>query len=158
MDAHPNDTVDRTATMAAKALVDVQEQAVVLSKAIVTNILQEEASVRLLIEVIHRLLSANDTRLTVTLFLQSIFEDHYTQEVTKDFVRRILTDRWVREKLHEVARQLVLDLLADPKTHDAMTTFLRETVEKTLDERSVQRSAGAAVRKSILHAFSFGLL
>lgn len=146
-----SDTVHQTTIMASEALTDVhvKKQAVVLTKEIVRDVLQDESSVKLLTEVVGRLLAKKETRRSVALFLKSTFEDNYTQEITRKFVLDVVTSEWVYDKLLDVLRDLVIDLLDDPKTRAVMTKFLLETTTEALRKEELHRTAGRAVRASL---------
>lgn len=150
------DTVEQTTIMASEALNDakVKTQAVVLTKEIVRDVLTDEQSVVLLVEVVRRLLAKEDTHKAVALFLKSIFEDNYVQEITKKFVLEIVTDAWVHDRLLDIFKDLTLDLLKNPSTRDAMTKFLLETSTTTLQDHQLHHTTGKAVRATLWNAVS----
>lgn len=150
------DAPSRTADMASEALNDVKlkEQATVLSKQVVENVLQDQESVELLVSVIKRLLAEQESRLAVTLFIQSIFEDRHTQEISKKFVIELVKDPWVRHELQKVAFGLVLDLLDDDRTKDVMAEFLLSSTTEALKDAKLHQETGKAFRSATYFAIN----
>ena len=148
------DSVHQTAVVASEALADfkIKVQAVALSKEVVEQVLRDPKSVELLVLVVGRLLQQPDTKKAVTSFLSSIFEDHYTKEVTKKFVIEILDSKEVRDHLDVVLYDLVIMLLKNPKVKDALVFYLLESASEALRDQSFHYQAGGALRSSLYFA------
>jgi hypothetical protein len=145
------DSVRQTAAVASEALGDykVREQAVQLSKEVVENVLRDAKSVDLVVHVVVKLLEQEDTKRAVTGFIQGIFEDRYTHEVTKKFVLSIVTDPWIRGKLDEIAKDLVLDLLRNPSVKEALTNYLLASASDALRQPELHVQTAEAVRGTL---------
>lgn len=144
----------QTAVVASEALADVKIklQAVALSKEVVEQVLRDPKSVELLVVVVRQLLQKEDTRIAVSSFLKSIFEDHYTKEVTKKFVIDILDSKEVRDHLDIVLYDLVVMLLKNPKVKDALVLYLLDSASGALRDQSFHYQAGGALRSSLYFA------
>ena len=148
-----DDTLHNSSDLAQRTLGDakVKEQALVLSKEVVSNILRDDRSVELLVTVITRLLKQEDSKLAVTSFIRSIFEDHYTQEITKKFVLKIILDPWIQEQLDRIAFDLTTNLLKDPKTKQVLVDLLIVAASEALADPKLHSSTAQAVRSTMYH-------
>jgi hypothetical protein len=155
-DTFSSDATQQTKAVASDVLKDkdVRDRAFRATKELVQSVLRDGDAVELLVDVVQRLLAQERSRQSVSIFLQSIFEDHYTQEVTKQFVLTIVQDKWVREQLLVVARDLTLDLLQDPTAKEATTKFLVQTSMEALDSEMVQKSGGRAISGAVAGAIT----
>lgn len=144
------DSVHQTAVVASEALGDVKvrEQAVMLSKEVVANVLRDPKSLELVVHVVAQLLQQEDTRTAVTSFIKGVFEDHYTKEVTRKFVVDIVDSRFVRDHLDLVAYDLVMNLLHDPKLKVALSKFLLEATGDALREPVLHARTASALRST----------
>lgn len=129
--------------------VGMREQAITATQELITVVLRSDDSVKLLVDVVDRLLADEGSKKSVATFLKDLFEDHYTQEVTKKFVLTVVEDEWVRDQLVVVARNLVIALLKDEETREAMRVFLVETSENALKEPSLHQRGGDAIRSTL---------
>lgn len=150
------DTVHHTAVVASEALDDIRlkEKALQLSKVIVMSVLQDEAFLKLVAELVRKLLAQEDTKIAVSSLLQSLFEDHYTQEVTKKFVLRIVRDPWIMEQLQVIVKEQALRLFEDKGVKRALSTFLTDSAAKSLSEPELQYETARAVRRSVAAVFN----
>ncbi len=148
------DTLQNSSDLAQRTLGDVKvkEQALQLSKEVVANILRDDRSVELLVTVITRLLKQEDSKLAVTSFIRGVFEDHYTQEITKKFVLKIILDPWIQEQLDRIAFDLTVNLLKDPKTKQVLVDLLVQSASEALMDPKVHASSAQAVRSTMYHA------
>jgi hypothetical protein len=155
-DTFSSDATQQTKAVASDVLKDkdVRDRAFRATKELVQSVLRDGDAVELLVDVVQRLLAQERSRQSVSIFLQSIFEDHYTQEVTKQFVLTIVQDKWVREQLLVVARDLTLDLLQDPTAKEATTKFLVQTSMEALESEMVQKSGGRAISGAVAGAIT----
>lgn len=146
------DTVHHTAVVASEALGDIRlrGKALQLSKDIVLSVLQDEQSLKLVVELVRKLLAQEDTKVAISSLLQSLFEDHYTQEVTKKFVLMIVRDPWIMDQLQVIVKEQVLRLLADEGVKKALSKFLTESASKSLGEPELQYETARAVRRSLV--------
>lgn len=144
-----DDVGNQAAAVAGGALGDHQlkDKAVGLSKDVVRTVLSDDESVRLLVRIVTKLLGEDESRLAVSLFLKSIFEDTYTQEITKKFVLNIVADDWVRGQLIDISKGLVEDLLRDPEIKALLTKFLLDSTEEALRDSHLHKTTGKAIRK-----------
>lgn len=145
------DTVHHTAVVASEALGDLRlkSKAVQVSKDIVSEVLQDEHSLSLVVEFVRKLLAQEDTKIAISSLLQSLFEDHYTQEVTKKFVLVIVRDPWIMDQIQVVAKEQVMRLLADDEIKQALSTFLVSAASTSLREPELQYETARAVRSSL---------
>ena len=130
-----SDTVNQTADVASEALADVRlrQQAIVLSKEVVHNILKNEESLLLVQDLLSRLLQKPETRNSLMMLLRGVFDDPYMQESTKKFVINILSDKWIMERLHQITLDLGKDLLENEGSRAHMVEFLKNTALTTLE-------------------------
>jgi hypothetical protein len=147
------DTLENSSHLAQRTLSDakVKEQALQLSKEVVENILRDNRSVELLVTVITRLLRQEDSKIAVTSFIRGVFEDHYTQEITKKFVLKIVLDPWIQEQLDRIAFDLTVNLLKDPKTKKVVTDLLVQSASEALADAKLQSTSAQAVRSTVYY-------
>ena len=150
-----DDVGNQAATLAGNTLGDHQlkNKAVGLSKDVVRTVLSDDESVRLLVRIVTRLLGEDESRLAVSLCLKSIFEDKYTQEITKKFVLNIVADDWVRGQLIDVSKGLVEDLLQNPEIKALLVAFLLDATETALRDAHLHKTAGKTIRKVTYQTF-----
>lgn len=150
------DTIHHTAVVASEALADVRlrGRAVELSKDVVDSVLRNPNSLQLVVGVLVDLLAREETKIAVSSLLQSLFEDHYTQEVTKKFVLMIVRDPWITEQIQGIVKDQVLLLLANKEVQSALTQFLTSSAENSLDNPDLHFKAATAVRQSLSALFS----
>lgn len=142
------DTVHHTAVVASEALGDLRlrEQAIELSKVVVESVLKDQKSLDLVARLVVQLLRHEDTIIAVSSFLRSLFEDHYTQEMTKKFVLMTVLDPWIQEQLRHIAKELAKDLLKDPDVKKALVDFLRDSAVTALQNDEVHNDAACALK------------
>ncbi|EKF33651.1 hypothetical protein MOQ_002475 [Trypanosoma cruzi marinkellei] len=142
------DTVHHTAVVASEALGDLRlrEQAIQLSKEVVENVLTDPKSLDLVVRLVVQVLRQDDTRIAVSSFLRSLFEDHYTQEVTKKFVLMTILDPWIQEQLRSIAKDLAKDLLNDPEVKRALVNLLTDSANTSLRDEELRYGAARAMR------------
>jgi hypothetical protein len=147
-----SDVGQHAAVVASDALSDVKlrEQAIGVSKEVVQSILRDDASLILVAGLIKRLLNEDETKLAASLFLKSIFEDQYTQEISKKFVLHLVSDGWVKSQLIEISKSLVHDLLQDPTVKQALTSFLLDSTENALRDPTLHKVAAQAIRHTVI--------
>lgn len=145
------DTLQNSSDLAQRTLCDakVKEQALQLSKEVVANILRDDRSVELLVTVITRLLKQEDSKLAVTSFIRGIFEDHYTQEITKKFVLKIILDPWIQKQLDRIAFDLTVNLLKDPNTKKVLIDLLVQSAAEALQDPKLHANTAQAVRSTV---------
>ena len=119
-----------------------------LSKEVVENVLKDPKSVELVVQVVASLLQKEDTRVAVTSFIRSVFEDHYTKEISRKFVVEIIDSKLVREQLEVVAYDLVIDLLKNEKVREALSDFLLDATSDALKDKKLHASTGSAMRSA----------
>jgi len=151
-----SDTVQLTTNLATETLNDarVREQAVQLTREVLTNILHDTSSVHNLAVLIPRLLQQREVRDSVGSFLNSIFEDIYVQEVTKQFVLKIVKDKWVRDQLHDITVDLTIQLLNNPKVREELTQLLVESSKDALRKSETIDASAQAVRSTVVKAIT----
>ena len=149
-----SDVTSKTTNIASDVLSDaaVKEKALEVTKAVVEGVLKDDASVDLLVDIIGRLLQQPSSVQVVALYLKSLFEDRYTQEISKHFVLTVVQDPWVYDQLGDVAVSLALDLLKNETTREAMKSFLVTSAVASLKDESLQATAGSAIRGAALTA------
>ncbi|CCD11976.1 unnamed protein product [Trypanosoma congolense IL3000] len=143
-----DDTVHHTAAVASEALGDVRlrERATQLSKEVVESVLKDKKSLDLVVGLVVRVLQEDDSMIAVSSFLRALFEDHYTQEVTKKFVLMTVLDPWVQEQIRVIAKDLVKDLLRDPEVKKALVKFLSECAATSLHDEKLHHDMAHTVR------------
>ncbi|KAG8349099.1 hypothetical protein TRVL_00051 [Trypanosoma vivax] len=142
------DTVHHTATVASEALGDarLREQATQLSKEVVECVLKDPKSLKLVVQLVVQVLRDDDSMIAVSSFLRTLFEDHYTQEVTKKFVLTTILDPWIQEQLRLIAKELVHDLLRDPSVKKALVVFLSDAAASSLHNERLHGDMAHAMR------------
>ncbi|KAH9577459.1 hypothetical protein LSM04_006288 [Trypanosoma melophagium] len=142
------DTVHHTAVVASEALGDVRlrEQAIQLSKAVVESVLNDRKTLELVVRLVVQLLRQDDTMIAVSSFLRSLFEDHYTQEVSKKFVLMTVLDPWIQEQLRGIAKDLAKGLLRDPEIKKELVNLLTDSAATSLQDEELRYDAARAVR------------
>ncbi|ORC93812.1 uncharacterized protein TM35_000016890 [Trypanosoma theileri] len=142
------DTVHHTAVVASEALGDVRlrEQAIQLSKAVVESVLNDQKTLELVVRLVVQLLRQDDTMIAVSSFLRALFEDHYTQEVSKKFVLMTVLDPWIQEQLRGIAKDLAKGLLCDPEIKEALVNLLTVSAATSLQDEELRCDAARAVR------------
>lgn len=150
------DTVHHTAVVASEALSDMRlkTQAIQLSKDVVEEVLNDPKSLRLVVNLVVQLLAQDDTRIAVSSLLQSLFEDHYTQEVTKKFVLMIVRDPWIQDQIQVIVKEQVLRLLQDSEIKQALSQFLLNSATESLKKPELHYEAARAVRHSVASLFN----
>ncbi|KEG15436.1 hypothetical protein DQ04_00071040 [Trypanosoma grayi] len=148
-----DDTVHHTAVVASEALGDVRlrEQAIQLSKEVVESVLKDPKSLDLVVALVVQLLRQDDTKIAVSSFLRSLFEDHYTQEVTKKFVLMTILDPWIQEQLRGIAKDLASGLLQDPEVKKALVDFLTDSAAESLRSENLICDTARTVRSVATH-------
>ena len=148
-----NDVGAQTAIVATDALNDIKlkEQALVVSKEVVRKLLTDDSSAELVAKLVVKLLADDETRIAVSMFLKSIFEDYYTQEISKKFVLHLVADEWVRGQLLEISKGLVHDLLKNPEVKQSLVNFLVDSTETALADRGLRKNTGKAIRSTVWH-------
>ncbi|RNF27216.1 uncharacterized protein Tco025E_00523 [Trypanosoma conorhini] len=143
-----DDTVHHTAVVASEALGDarLREQAIQLSKEVVENVLKDAKTLDLVVRLVVQVLRQDDTMIAVSSFLRALFEDHYTQEVTKKFVLMTVLDPWIQEQLRGIAKDLAKGLLKDPEVKKALVEFLTDSAVVSLRDEELRYDAARAVR------------
>ncbi|CBH10342.1 hypothetical protein, conserved [Trypanosoma brucei gambiense DAL972] len=151
-----DDTVHHTAAVASEALGDarLRERATNLSKEVVESVLKDQKSVELVVGLVVRVLQEDDSMIAVSSFLRSLFEDHYTQEVTKKFVLMTLLDPWIQEQVRLIAKDLVKGLLRDPEVKKALVEFLSDSAATSLHDERLHYNMAHAVRSVAKRAVS----
>ncbi|EPY27673.1 hypothetical protein STCU_05633 [Strigomonas culicis] len=154
------DTVHHTAVVASEALNDLRlrNQAVQLSKDVVDNVLKDPKSLTLVCELVVQLLAKDDTKIAVSSLLQSLFEDHYTQEVTKKFVLTIVRDPWIQDQLHIIFKDQVTLLLQNEEIQQALTNLLISSASDGLEDPQLHFRAARAIRGWVATAFNATLI
>lgn len=146
------DTVHHTAAMASEALQDanLQKRAVELSKIVVKDVLEDPQTLGLIVKLVSQLLARQDVQIAVSSLLQNLFEDRYTQEITKKFVLTLLRDRWVSDNLNELTKEQIHRLLQDEKVKQDFAKFLYNAASKTLQKREIHEEGAQAFRSTVL--------
>ncbi|ESL09926.1 hypothetical protein TRSC58_02347 [Trypanosoma rangeli SC58] len=146
-----DDTVHHTAVVASEALGDarLREQAIQLSKEVVENVLKDSKTLDLVVRLVVQVLRQDDTMTAVSSFLRALFEDHYTQEVTKKFVLMTILDPWIQEQLRGIAKDLAKGLLKDPEVKKALVDFLTDSAVVSLRDEELRWDAARAVRSVV---------
>ncbi|CAD2214792.1 hypothetical protein AGDE_05844 [Angomonas deanei] len=142
------DTVHHTAVVASEALNDVRlrSQAIQLSKDVVSNVLVDPKSLDLVVALVAQLLAQEQTKIAVSSLLQSLFEDHYTQEITKKFVLGIVRDPWIQEQIHLIVKDQMTLLLQDEDIKRKLTALLVESASTGLEDPTLHFTASRAIR------------
>lgn len=150
------DTVHHTAVVASEALGNLQlkNQVIQLSKDVVKAVLEDPSSMTLVVEFIEKMLSQDDTKIAVSSLLQSLFEDHYTQEVTKKFVLVIVRDPWIQDQLELLSKDIVLRLLDDPDIKAALSAFLVVSASDSLNDAELHHETARAIRTAVVRIFN----
>ncbi|CCW67166.1 unnamed protein product [Phytomonas sp. Hart1] len=150
------DTVHHTAVVASEALCDIRlrARAMELSKDVVDNVLNDPKTLELVVAIAVKLLAQEDIKIAISSLLQSLFEDHYTQEITKKFVLKILRDPWIMEQIHVIAKEQTLQIIETKEVKDALIKLITESSGKMLDNIEVQHVAARAIRKSFIQAIN----
>jgi hypothetical protein len=151
------DTVHHTAVVASAALADarLKGQAVQLSKDVVLEVLRDPKSLDAAVDVVVALLAREETKIAVSSLLQSLFEDHYTQEVTKKFVLQVVQDPWIQDQLHGITEEQVRKLLRSPEVKTSLSNFLLESAVETMEKPQLHYEVARAVRHSAASVFNF---
>lgn len=145
------DTVHHTAVVASEALGDLRlkNQAIQLSKDVVLEVLRDPKSLDAVVEVVVQLLAREETKIAISSLLQSLFEDHYTQEVTKKFVLMVVQDPWIQEQLQAITKEQVHRLLTDPDVKVALSNYLVDSATESLQAPQLHYETARAVRHSV---------
>lgn len=151
------DTVHHTAVVASEALADarLKSQAVQLSKDVVLEVLRDPKSLDAAVNVVVELLAREETKIAVSSLLQSLFEDHYTQEVTKKFVLQVVQDPWIQDQLQGITEEQVRKLLRNPEIKADLSNFLLKSAVDSLEKPQFHYEVARAVRQSVASVFNF---
>ncbi|CCW59860.1 unnamed protein product [Phytomonas sp. EM1] len=150
------DTVHHTAVVASEALGDLRlkGRAVELSKEVVDNVLNDPKTLQLVVGIAVKLLAQEDTKIAISSLLRSLFEDHYTQEITKKFVLKILRDPWIMEQIHVIAKDHTLKIIETKEVKTALTKLFTECIERMVENSELQHSVARAIRVSLIRAIN----
>ncbi|KAG5494134.1 hypothetical protein JKF63_01969 [Porcisia hertigi] len=151
------DTVHHTAVVASEALADsrLREQAVQLTKDVLLEVLRNPKSLDATVDVVVTLLGREETKIAVSSLLQSLFEDHYTQEVTKKFVLRVVQDPWIQDQLQMITEEQVRKLLNNAAIKTELSKFLLKSAMESLEKPQLHYEAAKAVRHSVASLANF---
>ncbi|KAK7197089.1 hypothetical protein NESM_000653900 [Novymonas esmeraldas] len=151
------DTVHHTAVVASEALADVRLRghAVQLSKEVVLDVLRDPKSLDATADVVVGLLAREETKIAVSSLLQSLFEDHYTQEVTKKFVLQVVQDPWIQDQLQGITEEQVRKLLNNDSIKKELSRFLLESAVDGLEKPQLHYQVATAMRRSVASFFNF---
>ncbi|KAG5468453.1 hypothetical protein LSCM1_02433 [Leishmania martiniquensis] len=151
------DTVHHTAVVASEALADarLKGQAVQLSKDVVLEVLRNPQSLDATVDVVVDLLAREETKIAVSSLLQSLFEDHYTQEVTKKFVLRVVQDPWIQDQLQVITEEQVRKLLNNAGVKTELSKFLLKSALDSLEKPQLHYEVAKAIRHSAASLVNF---
>ncbi|CBZ30517.1 conserved hypothetical protein [Leishmania mexicana MHOM/GT/2001/U1103] len=151
------DTVHHTAVVASEALADarLKGQAVQLSKDVVLEVLRNPKSLEATVDVVVELLAREETKIAVSSLLQSLFEDHYTQEVTKKFVLRVVQDPWIQDQLQMITEEQVRKLLNNAAIKTELSKFLLKAAVDSLEKPQLHYEVAKAMRHSVASLVNF---
>ncbi|KAG5468047.1 hypothetical protein LSCM4_01135 [Leishmania orientalis] len=151
------DTVHHTAVVASEALADarLKGQAVQLSKDVVVEVLRNPKSLDATVDVVVELLAREETKIAVSSLLQSLFEDHYTQEVTKKFVLRVVQDPWIQDQLQVITEEQVRKLLNNAAVKSELSKFLLMSALDSLEKPQLHYEVARAIRLSAASLLNF---
>ncbi|AYU82752.1 conserved hypothetical protein [Leishmania infantum JPCM5] len=151
------DTVHHTAVVASEALADarLKGQAVQLSKDVVLEVLRNPKSLDATVDVVVELLAREETKIAVSSLLQSLFEDHYTQEVTKKFVLRVVQDPWIQDQLQMITEEQVRKLLNNAAIKTELSKFLLKSAVDSLEKPQLHYEVAKAMRHSVASLVNF---
>ncbi|KPI88234.1 hypothetical protein ABL78_2658 [Leptomonas seymouri] len=151
------DTVHHTAVVASEALADarLKGQAVQLSKDVLLEVLRDPRSLDAVADVTAQLLAREETKIAVSSLLQSLFEDHYTQEVTKKFVLQVVQDPWIQDQLQGITEEQVRKLLRNPEIKRKLSDFLLKSAVDSLEKPQFHFVVARAIRQSVASVFNF---
>ncbi|XQJ30732.1 hypothetical protein NXY56_006837 [Leishmania guyanensis] len=151
------DTVHHTAVVASEALADarLKGQAVQLSKDVVLEVLRNPKSLDATVDVVVELLAREETKIAVSSLLQSLFEDHYTQEVTKKFVLQVVQDPWIQDQLQVITEEQVRKLLNSAAIKSELSRFLLKSALDSLEKPQLHYEAAKAMRHSVASLVNF---
>ncbi|KPA82528.1 putative mitochondrial hypothetical protein [Leptomonas pyrrhocoris] len=149
------DTVHHTAVVASEALADarLKGQAVQLSKDVVLEVLRDHKSLDAAVNLVAKLLQREESKIAVSILLQSLFVDHYTLEVTKKFVLQVVQDPWIQENLQGITEEQVRQLLRSPEIQKRLSDFLLGSALESLKKPELQYEVARAVRRSAASLF-----
>ncbi|GET92473.1 hypothetical protein, conserved [Leishmania tarentolae] len=151
------DTVHHTAVVASEALADarLKGKAVQLSKDVVLEVLRNPKSIDAAVDVVVELLAREETKIAVSSLLQSLFEDHYTQEVTKKFVLRVVQDPWIQDQLQMITEEQVRKLLNNAAIRKELSKFLLKSAVDSLEKPQLHYEVAKAMRHSFMSLVNF---
>lgn len=146
------DTVHQTAVLASEALqnLSLQKRAIELSKLVVRDVLSDPNSLNLTIKLVVELLGREEIKVALSSLLASLFEDRYTQEVTKKFILQILRDRWVSDQLDDITKKQIHRLLENQEIKDKLSIFLTEAASDALQKEELHDLSATAIRSTFL--------
>lgn len=150
------DTVHHTAVLASEALqnLSLQKRAIELSTLVVQNVLSDPNSLNLTIKLVVELLGREEIKIAISSLLSSLFEDRYTQEVTKKFILQILRDRWVSDQLDDITKHQIQRLLVNQEIKDELAKFLTEAASDALQKQELHDLSATAIRSTFLKIFN----
>lgn len=147
------DTVHHTAVMASEALqnTNLQKRAIELSKLVVRDVLNDPNSLNLTVKLVTELLGREEVKIAISSLLLALFEDRYTQEITKKFILQILRDHWVTEQLDDLTKKQIYRLLANQELKNALSVYLTEAASNALQKEELHDLSASAIRCTFIN-------